>query len=69
MAIVVLLTPLAFALKIPVVVPISCALLNVTDFHGGGGMWNGCILYDGLYEKAASGMQGGSVKGMMGQIG
>ena len=27
MAIVVLLTPLAFALKIPVVVPISCALL------------------------------------------
>ena len=31
---------------------LMCAF-NVTDFHGGSGMWNGCILYDGLYEKSS----------------
>ena len=46
MAIVVLLTPLAFALKIPVVYYMMAYM-----------------------KKAASGMQGGSVKGMRGQIG
>ena len=64
MAIVVLLTPLAFALKIPVVVPISCALLMSPI------SMVAVVYYMMAYmKKAASGMQGGSVKGMMGQIG
>ena len=69
MAIVVLLTPLAFALKIPVVVPISCALLlsPISMVAVGCGT---VVYYRMAYmKKAASGMQDGSVKGMMGQIG
>lgn len=69
MAIVVLLTPLAFALKIPVVVPISCALLMSPISMVAVGCGTVVYYMMAYMKKAASGMQGGSVKGMMGQIG
>ena len=69
MAIVVLLTPLAFALKIPVVVPISCALLLSPISMVAVGCGTVVYYMMAYMKKAASGMQGGSVKGMMGQIG
>ncbi len=69
MAIVVLLTPLAFALKIPVVVPISCALLMSPISMVAVGCGTVVYYMMAYMKKAASGMQGASVKGMMGQIG
>ena len=69
MAIVVLLTPLAFAFKIPVVVPISCALLMSPISMVAVGCGTVVYYMMAYMKKAASGMQDGSVKGMMGQIG
>ena len=69
MAIVVLLTPLAFVFKIPVVVPISCALLMSPISMVAVGC--GTIVYYMMsyIKKAASTMKGTGVKGIMGQIG
>lgn len=69
MAIVVLLTPLAFVFKIPVVIPISCALLMSPISMVAVGC--GTIVYYMMsyMKKAASTMQGSGVKGIMGQIG
>lgn len=67
-AIIVLLTPIAFALKIPVVIPIACALvsgpLTIVPVCCGT-----IVFYMMEYvKKAASGMKGEDAKGFMGQI-
>ena len=69
MAIIVLLTPLAFVFKIPVIIPISCALLLSPISMVAVGC--GTIVYYMMayMKKAASGMKGGELKGIMGDIG
>ena len=69
MAIIVLLTPLAFVFKMPVIIPISCALLLSPISMVAVGC--GTIVYYMMayMKKAASGMKGGELKGIMGDIG
>lgn len=69
MAIVVLLTPLAFVLKIPVVVPISCALLLSPISMVAVGCGTVVYYMMAYMKKAASSMKGEALKGVMGQIG
>lgn len=69
MAIVVLLTPLAFVLKIPVVIPISCALLLSPISMVAVGCGTVVYYMMAYMKKAASSMKGEALKGVMGQIG
>ena len=51
MAIVVLLTPIAFAFNIPYIIPIALGLVATPISN----LWNDCILYDGICEESSSG--------------
>lgn len=68
MALVVLLTPIAFALKIPYVIPVAYALLSVPTTMVA--VICGTVVYYMMQylEKAAASMKGADAAGLMGQI-
>lgn len=68
MALVVLLTPMAFAFKIPCVIPIAYALISAPSAIVAVGC--GAIVYYMMeyVKKAAAGMKGSDAAGLMGQV-
>ena len=68
MALVVLLTPMAFAFKIPCVIPIAYALISAPSAIVAVGC-GGIVYYMMEYvKKAAAGMRGSDAAGLMGQV-
>ncbi|MEZ3434075.1 MAG: hypothetical protein K1W34_05520 [Lachnospiraceae bacterium] len=68
MALIVLLTPIAFALKIPCVIPIAYALVMPMAAIAAVGC-GGIVYYMMEYiKKAAAGMKGSDAAGLMGQV-
>ena len=50
-ALLLLVTPVAFMLHVPYVVPVACALVLAADFSSTGCIWNDHLLYDRMCEN------------------
>ena len=67
-ALIVLLTPIAFVLKVPYVMPVACAFLLAPTAAVSIGCGTVAYYMMAYVKKAAAGMKGSDAEGLMGQI-